>query len=175
MPISFKVRTLNAKKIAKLHDNITYEQRVNCNEPIAYDITVTLDQATLTSGVCILCSYTSWLFKDGKILGDPLAAGTLVGKWNGPEIGGVVKIRSDKPDPNPASDPKSFKISSGYCTLGALNPYCAYQDLANRESKVFSWPYTNLKSGNSPYSVSINEGFGSLKFKYTIRKVAIYD
>jgi thiol-activated cytolysin len=175
VPISFKVRTLNGKKIAKLHNNISFEQRANCIEPIAYDITVTLNRATLTSGVCALCSYTSWLYKDEKILGDPLAAGTLYGVWNGPEIGGSQQIRSDRPDPNPTIDPTSFKISSGYCTLGALNPHCLVQDMLNRESRTFTWPYASLKSGNTAYSVSITEAFRTLEFNYTIRKVALYD
>lgn len=175
VPISFKVRTVNGKKIAKLNNNIIFEQRTNCDEPIAYNIKVTLNEASLTSGVCLLCSYSSWLFKDGKILGDPLAAGSVVGVWGGPEIGGEQSIRSDKPDPNSTIDPTSFRISSGYCTLGTLNPYCLYQDLLNRESKTYTWPYANLKSGNTSYSVSINEAFRTLNFKYTIRKVAIYE
>lgn len=176
VPISFKVRTLNGKKIAKLHNNITFEQRANCNEPIAYDITVTLDKATLTSGVCIGCTYTSWVKNDGKKIATPLAAGEVLGVWS---VGhnGTQTFRSDKPDP--ITDPTSFEIISGYCTTPVLGPYnfyaCGIQSLINQDEKEYSWPYSKLKAGNTTYPISIPEAFRTLKFNYTIRKVAIYE
>jgi hypothetical protein len=166
VPIAFTVRTLNGKKTVKIHDNIFFEMREHFRAPTSYDITVTLNEATLTKGICSACYYTSRFKEDGAATSSVLAAGQILLFWNAGSVGGSSSTTGKTAG-------SSFEIISGYCTNPAPG-YCAIQDLINKKSNQYSWPYTNLVVGNTPLTVTINENLRTLKFQYTIRKVANY-
>ena len=166
VPIAFTVRTLKGKKTVKIHDNIFFELRNHFRAPTSYDISVTLNEAKLTKGICSACYYTSRFKEDGALTSSVLAAGQILLVWNAGSVGGTSSTTGK-------SAGSSFEIISGYCTNPAPG-YCAIQDLINKKSNSYSWPYTNLVTGNTPLTVTINENFRALEFKYTIRKTANY-
>jgi len=166
VPIAFTIRTLNGKKTVKIHDNIFFELRDHFRAPKSYDIKVTLNEATLTKGICAACYYTSRFKEDGSATSSVLAAGQIYLVWNAGSVGGTSSTTGK-------SAGSSFEIISGYCTNPAPG-YCAIQDLINKKSNSYSWPYTDLVSGNTNLTVTINENFRALVFKYTIRKTANY-
>lgn len=167
VPISFVAKTLNGKKIVKIIDNAVYNQRSSCQEPSSYNIKVTLDKVSLTNGVCLGCPYRSSMKVDGSFLTSPLASGYIVGVWNGPEIGGEYTLTNKGAG-------SSIEIISGYCTAIYSPATCAIQDLVNKQSSIYRFPYDNLISGNTKIKHTINEAFRTLEFEYTIRKTANY-
>ncbi len=167
VPISFVAKTLNGKKIIKIIDNAVYTQRSSCEEPSSYDIKVTLDKVTLTKGICVECPYNSSMKVDGSFLPSPLAYGVILGVWNGPEFGGEYTLTNK-------GSGSSIEITSGYCTASLSPPTCAVQNLANKQSTTYRYPYSDLISGNTKIKHTINELFRTIVFDYTIRKTANY-
>ena len=168
VPVAFTVRTMNGKQQVKLIESIFFEKRQNCQAPTSYDIKVTMNKAELKSGVCLACVYSAKIKSDGAILNDPIAAGTIHGVWNGPEIG------SGEMSLNGSEIGSSVEVLSGYCTAGWSPAGCVFQQYANLKTTAYNWPYTKLTVGNTQLTHTISEAFRTFEFSYTIRKVANY-
>ncbi|RAJ10383.1 thiol-activated cytolysin family protein [Arenibacter echinorum] len=178
IPISFTARTLNGNRVkVKINSNIIYEQRQDCQEPVAYNIKISLDKAELTKGICAACLYSSYLQQDGKTLGTLIDSGVVLGVWSGPGSGGSLDIIS-KPD-NPSSE-TSFTVTSGYCTTTSIFPLnvCPIVKLIKSDNKSYLWPYANLKTNTATnFSHKISEGIINVKtieFEYSIVKTPIW-
>ncbi len=165
----FHRKNFKRKKIVKLHNNISYEMRDDCMEPSTYDITVTLDQAILTSGVCLVCSYNFRMSEDGSLIPTPIAYGRIWLVWDGYGIGSGIYQMIDN------ALGSSFTVSSSICTSAGSSPIiCAAQNVLSNKSNTYNFPYDNLISGNTKISHNLTSALRSVRLDYTIRKTAKY-
>ncbi len=167
VPIAFTVRTLGGRQTVRLNDSAIFQTRNDCQAPVSYDITVTLEEAVLDGGVCLNCKYTSRMKEGAEVISTPFAFGSIFGVW---EAGSSSRVYTMSGFDNTSS----FELTSGYCNTVAPGGYCAIQDYKNKRSHSYSWPYQNLVSGNTYLEFNISETFSTIRFKYKIRKTPNY-
>lgn len=159
VPISFVAKTLNGKKIVKIVDNVKYEQRDNCKEPYAYEVSLQLDKVQLESGTCVNCSYSSSVRENGAWIADPIESGKIL-------LGGnVVKIIGSGKYATGMQQGSTFDIQSAISGLWVKS-----------QTTSFAFPFPEINVGKTTKRDHLlTESGRSVRFSYSLTKTPKYD
>ncbi len=160
VPIAFTVKTLNGKQVAKIHNNVNYDQRNACSAPKTYSLEATLTRVEKTSGFCLACVFTTYI----KGQGVPSTFQTGVfGPSTGPKSFSTTKSVTLAPG-------QSISVCSEFDTGAFCMPF-GYPGAVNGNLNNMK----NLTSGSTrTLTNNVNALGASSKFTWRFKKTANY-
>jgi len=172
VPLSFRVKTLKdgvTSDIVGVVDNVLYDDRGNCEPPLGYEVTTTLQKVVLESGGCGLigCGFDAqlnevpavslvpWTYFIGGLGGYIYGTAPVSNHYN-------VSITTDYPAATHA-DFASRGVGYGFQldSMGELGPIHAY-------------PFNLIERGVPRYENKLVHHTGDLRFYYSITKRPYY-